>query len=417
MRLARAAALLAVLALPATAAAQATGASNGTHDALRVFLDCHSCDFDYLRREVPFVNYVRDRMEAEVHVLVTTQGTGGGGTEYIFKFIGLERFQGVDDELTYIAAQTDTSDERRAGYSRVFALGLVRYVSSTTLAERLQLVYEAPEGQATAVPENDPWNFWVFRVRGSGSVDGEESNTSRRLSASLSANRTTEQWKVSISTDLNFRTNRYTLSEGEVLDDTSHDHRGNAQVVKSLGEHWSVMGRGRVSSTTFLNEKLWTRGAAGVEYDVFPYAESSRRELTIQVTTGVNHFKYFETTIFGKQQETVLDGTIRGSFDVRQPWGTSGVSIEAATYFHDLGRHRLALDGDIDIRLFKGLSLNMEASASRVNDQLYLQAGDATDEEILLRRRQLATSYRYRFSVGVSYTFGSIFNSVVNPRF
>jgi len=248
--------LVAVLALPALVAAQATGASNGIHDALRVFLDCSRCDFDYLRREVPFVNYVRDRTEAEVHVLVTTQGTGGGGTEYTFKFIGLERFQGVDDELTYVAAQTDTDDERRAGYARVFALGLVRYAASTSLAERLQLVYEAPEGQATATPEHDPWNFWVFRIRGSGSVDGEQSNKSRRLSSSLSANRTTEQWKIAVSTDLNFRTNQYTLSEGEILDDTSHDHRANAQVVKSLGQHWSAMGRMRVSSTTFLNEDL-----------------------------------------------------------------------------------------------------------------------------------------------------------------
>jgi hypothetical protein len=56
-------------------------------------------------------------------------------------------------------------------------------------------------------------------------------------------------------------------------------------------------------------------------------------------------------------------------------------------------------------------------SASRINDQLYLPAEGATDEEILLRRRQLATSYRYRLSIGASYTFGSIFNNVVNTRF
>jgi len=42
---------------------------------------------------------------------------------------------------------------------------------------------------------------------------------------------------------------------------------------------------------------------------------------------------------------------------------------------------------------------------------------EATDQEILVRQRQLATSYRYGVSVGLSYTFGSIFNNVVNPRF
>jgi hypothetical protein len=61
--------------------------------------------------------------------------------------------------------------------------------------------------------------------------------------------------------------------------------------------------------------------------------------------------------------------------------------------------------------------VTLDGSVSRIHDQLYLRAGEATDEEILLRRRQLATSYRYRFSAGVSYTFGSMFNNVVNTRF
>ena len=69
------------------------------------------------------------------------------------------------------------------------------------------------------------------------------------------------------------------------------------------------------------------------------------------------------------------------------------------------------------MRIFKGFSLNAYGSASRIRDQLYLKAGEATDEEILLRRRQLATGYRFRFSMGFSYTFGSIFNNVVNTRF
>ena len=41
---------------------------------LRVFLDCgRDCDRDYLRREITFIDYVRDRRDAQVHVLVTSQ--------------------------------------------------------------------------------------------------------------------------------------------------------------------------------------------------------------------------------------------------------------------------------------------------------------------------------------------------------
>jgi hypothetical protein len=387
-------------------------------EALRVFLDCTSCDFDYLRREISFVNYVRDRKDAELHILVTTQATGSGGTEYVFEFIGLGRFEGIDDELRYTAAQTQTSDERRRGYSEILKLGLVRYVTSTTAADKLRLVYRTGETANTAAtPSDDPWNFWSFRLRGNGSVNGEASSKSHNFSASAIANRTTDAWKINFATNLNFHTNEFTLSDGTRLTDDSHDHGISGLVVKSLGDHWSLVGRGRVSSTTFLNQDRAARMAAGIEYSVFPYAESSRRELTLQFTTGVNHFKYLETTIYGKDRETVADGILVGSLDVRQPWGSSGLSIEAATYFHDLGRHRVVLTGNIDVRLFKGFSLTMDGSVSRIHDQLYLRAEGATDEEILLRRRQLATSYRYRFSVGASYTFGSIFNNVVNTRF
>src|SRR5688500_8669519 len=242
-----------IAALVPTASAAQEVPTLRTGGALRVFLDCNSCDFDYLRREVPYVSYVRDRADAEVHLLVTTQGTGSGGTEYVFKFIGLGRFAGVDDELKYTARQTDTSDERRRGYTRVLQLGLIRYVTSTSPADDLEVVYRAPAAETrAALPEDDPWDFWSFRIRGSGSVNGEQSNASRNLSSSITANRTTEAWKVSASGNLNFRSNEFTLSDGERLNDKSHDHNANALIVKSLRTHWAAAVRARVASVTFL---------------------------------------------------------------------------------------------------------------------------------------------------------------------
>jgi len=70
--------------------------------AVRVFLDCPDtfCDFDYYRTEITFVNWVRDRQFAQVHVLITTQSTGGG-REYTMALIGLERFAGSVDTLDF----------------------------------------------------------------------------------------------------------------------------------------------------------------------------------------------------------------------------------------------------------------------------------------------------------------------------
>ena len=52
-----------------------------------------------------------------------------------------------------------------------------------------------------------------------------------------------------------------------------------------------------------------------------------------------------------------------------------------------------------------------------IHDQLSLIKGEATLEQVLLRRTMLETNYSYYFSFGLSYTFGSIYSNVVNPRF
>ena len=68
---------------------------------LRVFLDCGFCDFDFMRTEIAFVDYVRDRQDAQVHILVTNRQTGGGGTEFTLHFIGQHDLAKLADTLTY----------------------------------------------------------------------------------------------------------------------------------------------------------------------------------------------------------------------------------------------------------------------------------------------------------------------------
>jgi hypothetical protein len=75
------------------------------------------------------------------------------------------------------------------------------------------------------------------------------------------------------------------------------------------------------------------------------------------------------------------------------------------------------LGGRLNIRLVRGLEFNINGGVERIKDQIYLARGGASDEEVLLRRRDLGTDWRYRLGLSLSYTFGSIYNNVVNPRF
>lgn len=65
---------------------------------LSFFLDCDACDFTYVRQELPFVSFVREPGMADVHILATSSGTGGGGDKFFLNFIGRNEFEGLNYE-------------------------------------------------------------------------------------------------------------------------------------------------------------------------------------------------------------------------------------------------------------------------------------------------------------------------------
>jgi hypothetical protein len=108
---------------------------------------------------------------------------------------------------------------------------------------------------------------------------------------------------------------------------------------------------------------------------------------------------------------------LTASYVARQAWGSSNVSLDWLNYLHDFDRHALTLSGNMDLRLGRGFSLNIGGSAARINDQIYLPRAGNTEEEILLQRQALQTGFRITTNIGVRYTFGSIYNTIVNQRF
>lgn len=386
---------------------------------LRVFLDCDFCDFDFMRTEITFVDYVRNRQDAQVHILVTDQTTGGGGTEYTLHFIGQSRLAALGDTLRYVSPQSASEDDLRKGLARVIKLGLVRYSAHLGDASRFDVTYTAPSAQADGVKAQarDRWNFWVFRTGASGYGSGEKSNNFVSLNGSVSANRTTEMWKARLTLNGNYGQSRFILGDGSSFNSYSHSYGLSDLLVRSLGPHWSAGQRASWTSSTFLNQSRAIRFAPAIEYNLFPYSQSTRRQLTLQYAPGINFFRYQDTTLFDRISEVRGDQTLTASLSLKQPWGSVSSSLEGAAYMHDLSKNHLVFFNSLDLRLFKGFSLFFFGQASLLRDQLYLPRGSLSDAERLLRRRQLATSYTYFFNIGLSYSFGSIFNNIVNPRF
>ena len=416
--------LIALAVLPVEAQVPA-GGSAAASDAANVFLDCsYRCDEDYLRTEITYVNWVRDRMVADVHLLVTTQTTGSAGTEYTLAFIGQRRFASLADTLTHVTPAASTADETRRGLARVIALGLARFVARTDARSRLTIASVAREGAEAATtgsPAHDPWDHWTFRLNANTNFDGEQSYESRYYYGSVSANRITEAWKITIGANQSQNMSRFVFVEDDDSRTTFKSFRRdlglNTLVVKSITSHWSAGIRSGITSSTYFNQSANISVIPSIEYNIYPYSESTRRQLRLQYGVGGRRLDYRDTTIFGRMQESkpLHSGSI--ALDMRQKWGSATLSIDGQQYLDSPRNYRLSSFGNASVRLFKGFSLNFHGGYERLRDQIYLSAAGATRDEILTRQQQLATGYSYWGGLGLSYTFGSIYSSVVNPRF
>ena len=132
---------------------------------------------------------------------------------------------------------------------------------------------------------------------------------------------------------------------------------------------------------------------------------------------SANAFDYQQETVFEQFSEERLSHSLDVSLDAQEPWGEVGVSLRGSHYLDEIEQNRLTLMGNAEFQLIQGLSFNVFGVASRVRDQIYLPLEEASREEILVGEREFATDFEYHTRVGFSYTFGSIYSSVVNARF
>ena len=411
-----------LLAVSITATAQEP-ATEDTADAsaLRVFLDCdRGCDFNFVRQEMDFINWVRDRKDAEIHLLVTRQATGGG-IQFQLEFLGMERFLDQDQILLYSSSSTDTDDERRRGFVRIVGLGLARYIAQTPLAAHADLVISAPRDadggtRVAATPAADPWNFWVISLGIEGFTRGEDRFDGSSIEADVRASRTTEAWKLRVGAEYEYEEDNFEFDDGSAFKNINRSFDGGAQAVKSLGEHWGAGVGASARQSNFFNLAPSYRVAGALEYNIYPYALSSQRQLTFTYFLGGNRFSYEEETIFEVTEETLVDQGMIIALDLERPWGSASIDLQAMHFLQLPSEFNLTLDANLEYRILRGLSLDLSGGIESIRSQRYLPLGGATDEEVLLERRALATDFRFSVGLGIRYTFGSIFNNVVNAR-
>jgi hypothetical protein len=399
----------------------AQGTPAQTPDLTRVYMDCNAsgCDGDFFRTEINWVNFVRDRADAQVHVIVTSEQTGSGGRQYTVTFEGLGTLAGVRDSLTTTTRQGSTNDEQRREIVRVLSIGLVRYVRGTSVAPQLQVTRRSTGSESSTAASRgakDPWNLWVFSVSAHTFSNGDDNYTNTNVFGNVSARRVSEAWKINLRVGADYSENSYELSDGK-LQTYQRNWFQNALVVKSLSPHWSAGVQQSTSSSKYQNYSLEGRASAAIEYDLFPYKESTRRQLIFRYGLGVRSFDYDSITIYGKEKETRPAHDLLIAGEAQQKWGSLSIGVRGSQYLDDFAKRNASISGGIEWRIVRGLEFEIDGYYEVVRDQINIPRGTADDEDILVRLRQLQSGFSYFVSFGLSYTFGSIFNNVVNPRF
>lgn len=389
---------------------------NAQNDStINLYLKCDQCEKEYIINELNFINHVRDINYANVLITGISESTGNGGTKTRLIFEGRKNFQGMKDTVLFNINYDATSNEIRNLYIKNIKFGLLPYIFKTPLKEYLEIEFS----QSNFNEQNktvDPWNNWVFIVSLQNYSSGEESRKSLNLTSSITAAHVTEKSKINIGFNNNFSRSTYSYND-YTYDYLNIHYSSYLYYVKSLGEHWSAGIFTSVGNSTFSNYDFYGSIYPAIEYNIFPYEKSFEKQFRISYRLGPAYFDYTDTTIFLKTKELVAQQKLNLNLGIVKNWGSIDLSVYGSQYLHDLELFSIGTYLYGSVRIIKGLSVYFYGGYSMIRNQINISKADISQEELLLQQRQMKTNYSYWTNFGLSYTFGSKFNNVVNPRF
>jgi hypothetical protein len=429
----RAAALTALLSLataPAVAAQadsartpSATAAPPAGGDAIKVFLECRGdtdqgCASDFFVLELPYVTWTRDRLFADVQFLVTTIQTGSGAYQYTVNALGRGRFEGRADTSVVSPIPNESEDGIRRKLASTFTLLLVPYVRTTSAGAHLRVVYDAPKGGAQATPQSvkDRWNFFVLQLEANGFMNAESRQVSANIFNDFRIRRVTEKNALRFGVFQSTRYSKFEIDDSTTVSNTIRQGTLFARGVKALSPRLSVGALTNIGYSEFNNTKLVWRAAPVIEYNIFPWSKATSEQIAISYGVGPRYFRWKEPTIFGRTQEWRVQQELVVGSDLRKSWGSVNISARYGSFLPEVKKWNLGMNGNTSLNLVKGLQFNIGGGASLIRDQIFLAAQGQTPEQILTQQRALASNYSLFVFTGLSYSFGSIYNSVVNPR-
>jgi len=396
-------------------------AQDSVNMKLKVFIEGQIIDFDYLRNNITFVDFVNDPHTSDVQIIVTRKETGSGGKHFYISYNPVT-FKSVENlVLNCITSYHDTQDDVRKKFTESIKSGLLVFTNEKQLYYQVNVVENKAlnDSGSTNIDKPDSWNNWIFNIGLNGGLDAEEQKNNFEYEIYFEANRITDIWRIrneySFAREETFITKKEDSAK-RVIHAYNQEQEFNSRLAYSLSSHWSVGFFLKGNQTSYRNIQFNGSLSTAVEYNFYPWHQVSRRIFTIGYYSGPSYFDYYKPTIFEKTSELLWEENIYLNLEKVEKWGELEMWLEAGHFFPGFDFYSLKSGIEISVRVFKGLFLEFNFEAEIIKNQLYIQVSELTDEELLLNIRKLPTSFEFSGDIGIRYQFGSIYNNIVNQR-
>lgn len=407
--------VLSIISLSANA--QTTDSTSIRNDAPKVFINCESCDIEYLKNEITYLNFVRDRHLADVIVLIRSINTGSGGTEFTLDFCGENQYKSFIAAEKFNSQPNMSEADIRQGLKNAINKGVLIYLIKSPLASKISYTVTGLEEKGKADQVKDKWNLWLFNINGNLNGNGQAYSKALFFNSNFNANRTSEKnrFEAGFFQFGNFQ--KYKIDDSTTIVSSANSYGAYSFDAVSIGKKMAIGYFSTYFSSTVQNLVNSTSFYPTIEYNFFPYTEATRRQLRLNYRIGGRYVDFYKETYLNKFHDWYFLHSLVLSYKQVEKWGSLNCDIGTFQYFSSDKFYRVNISPNVSWNIAQGLNLSFGGNFSIVNDQYYLRKDEVSSEAILLGQAQLKSNFSYNFYAGISFSFGSIFNNVVNVRF
>jgi hypothetical protein len=397
--------------------AQVTDTTTLRNNAPKVFINCESCDIQYFTNEITYLNFVRDRHLADVVVLIRSINTGSGGIEYTFDFCGENTYKNCIAAEKFNSLPNMSEADIRTGLKNALTKGILIYLLKSPLASNIEYTIKGLETKGNSDKVKDKWNLWLFNVNGNVNGSGQEYSKAIYYNSNINANRTSEKNRFETGFYQYGNFQKYKIDDTTTINSSANSYGAYSFNAISIGKKIAVGYYSTYFSSTVQNLVNSTSFYPAIEYNVFPYSEATRRQLRFNYRIGARYVDFYNTTYLDKNNDWYYLHSLVVSYKQVEKWGNLNCDIGTFQYFSKDRFYRVNISPSVSWNVASGLNVNFGGNFSVVNDQYYLKKDEVSSAAILLGQTQLKSNFSYNFYFGMSYSFGSIYNNVVNVRF